>query len=250
MATPELDIPAQFEVAKRYGFDGVDLRMIERGMGEIPRTLSWEETDTLRQHMQGLEIPVLMCYNEKIQTGREGMETSLLEYMRIASLLGVPTIRIFTGLIQNQRDQELLTTVLGSVLEKDTTGTAIAMQNHINCSVTLHQALEVCRTIGDRRLSLICSPDHAVLLQEPYWDILPELAAHTSQLYVADMTKDHKPVLPGQGIMPYTRILQELCRNGFDGYVTLKWERCWHPELAPYGEAFDAFLSWYRSFVQ
>lgn len=249
MATPGLTPRMQFEEAKRYGFDGVDLRMIERGMGEIPKSLTPKEAQTLRLQTQGVEVPVLMCYNEKIQAGSKEMETSLLEYMKIAAMLGAPAIRIFTGLLKGRQDRDMLIAILKSVLEKDRTGTAIAMQNHINCSVTLHQALDVCETINDPRISLILSPDHAVLLNEPYEEILPELAAYTSQLYVADMSPDHKPVLPGQGIMPYTRILQSLCRNGFDGYVTLKWEKCWHPELPPYGDAFDAFLFWYRSFV-
>ena len=247
MATPELSVTRQFEEAKRYGFHGVDLRMIERGMGEISRSMTQEEAQTLRSQMQGVEVPVLMCYNEKIQAGREGMETSLLEHMKIASLLGIPAIRIFTGLIQDQQDQNLLVEVLRNVLKNDRTGTAIAMQNHINCSVTLHQGLDICKAIEDPRVSLIFSPDHALLLQESYEEMLPELAKYSSQLYVADMGQDHKTVLPGQGIIPYTQILRDLCRHGFDGYVTLKWERCWHPELAPYGEAFDAFLDWHRS---
>lgn len=250
MATPELPVSEQFKEVKRYGFDGVDLRMIERSMGEIPKDLTQEEANALRLQMQGLEVPVLMCYNEKIQAGTEGMETSLLEHMKLASMLGIPAIRIFTGLIRSPQDQALLVSVLKSVLEKDRTGTAIAMQNHINCSVTLHQGLDVCKAVADRRVSLIFSPDHAVLLGEPYDDILPELAEYSSQLYVADMSPDHKAVLPGQGIMPYSRILRELCRHGFDGYVTLKWERCWHPELAPYGEAFDAFLVWYHEALE
>ena len=78
MATPELPVSEQLKEAKRYGFDGVDLRMIERGMGEIPKNLTQEEANILRLQMQGLEVPVLMCYNEKIQSGKEGMETSLL----------------------------------------------------------------------------------------------------------------------------------------------------------------------------
>lgn len=250
MATPELAVSRQFEEVKRYGFDGVDLRMIERGMGEVSKNLTQEEANVLRLQMKGSEVPVLMCYNEKLQSGKEGMETSLLEHMKFASMLGIPAIRIFTGLIRNQQDQVLLVSVLKGVLEKDRTGTAIAMQNHINCSVTLHQGLDVCKAIEDRRVSLIFSPDHAILLGEPYDDILPDLAKYSSQLYVADMSSDHKAVLPGQGIMPYTQILRELCRHGFDGYVTLKWERCWHPELAPYGEAFDAFLSWYREALE
>ena len=47
MATPELDVPSQAAVAREYKFDGVDLRIIEKGRGEIPPDLTQEQADVI-----------------------------------------------------------------------------------------------------------------------------------------------------------------------------------------------------------
>lgn len=241
MATPELDIPSQFEAAKAYGFDGVDLRVIERGMGEIPKDLSDADAARILQMRKEIEVPTLLCYNEKVQSGSDAMTASVMAYMRLAAKLHIPTIRIFTGLLDTPEDMETLSGVLKGVFAQDTTGVNIAMQNHINCSVTLEQALAVCQQVSDPRLSVILSPDHAALIGEELEPLLPRLAPYTSQLYLADTDEQNKSVLPGEGRIPYGKIIHTLRENGFDGYVTLKWERCWHPELPHYETAFRAF---------
>lgn len=244
MATPELDIAAQVNVAKEYGFDGVDLRVIEKGKGEISRDMSAADADVILRTTQGVILSSLLCYNEKIQSGYDSMVESLLEYMGLAACLHIPAIRIFTGKLDSAEDMNDLVQVLNTVLQKDISGTKIAMQNHVNCSVTLHQALDVCQKVNDPRIKMILSPDQAVAIGEEFESLLPQLAKHVSQLYVADLDKYNKHVLLGHGNIPYHRILNTLSENGFDGYVTLKWEKCWHPELPPYEKAFQAFLAW------
>lgn len=246
MATPELSVPEQFAVARAYGFDSIDLRMMVRGGGEISENLTQEEADAIVKASQGIEIASLLCYNEKVESGKETMSASLRLHMELAKKLRIPMIRIFTGKLETAAAQEQLVEILKDVLQSDQTGTKIAMQNHLNSSVTLHQALEVCKAVGHPRLSIIASPDHSVLIAEEYLSLLPELAPYTSQLYVADMNENRKAVLPGQGIMPFDQILRSLRDNGFDGSVSFKWERCWHPEIQPYETAFAAFVPWIR----
>lgn len=244
MATPELDIPSQFKTARAYGFDGVDLRVIQRGNGEISRDITQAEAERIVAQQNGVEVPTLLCYNERIETGRDSMIASVLEHMQFAAKLGIPTIRVFTGVLKTPEAVKMLVDVLKTVFEQDTTGTKIGMQNHLNCGITARQGIEVCKQVNDPRLSVILSPDHCVLINEDLEPMLPELAKYTSQLYVADVNEENKSVFPGQGKIPYRKILSTLQENDFDGYVTFKWERCWHPELPHYDEAFRAFRSW------
>jgi sugar phosphate isomerase/epimerase len=44
-------------------------------------------------------------------------------------------------------------------------------------------------------------------------------------------------VLPGDGEFPAGRLLAALRADGFDGPVSLEWERMWHPYLPPLDEA-------------
>jgi sugar phosphate isomerase/epimerase len=44
-------------------------------------------------------------------------------------------------------------------------------------------------------------------------------------------------VLPGDGEFPITTLRSALSRDGFDGPVSLEWERLWHPDLPSLDEA-------------
>jgi len=244
MATPELNIYSQISVAKEYGFDGLDFRVVRGGKGEISPEIGFTEAKEIRHSLKNMELPGLLCYNKKIQDGHDNMVSSILNCLHLAQLLEIPTIRIFTGKLENDSDKEYLIGVLQDVLEQDKSDVIIAMQNHIESGITLHQGLDVCREMKTDRVGIIVSPDHAVLAGENMEEILPELAPYTTQLYVADLDERHKLVPIGEGIIDFTQILNTLCANGFRGYTTLKWEKCWHNELCDYPMAFRSFLQW------
>lgn len=244
MATPELSIAEQVAAAKKFGFHGIDLRVIERGAGEIPIDLSENDVMNVLKCTEDIQLPTLLCYNEKLQAGFERMVASIQQYTKLACRLRIPAIRIFTGKVESEADMQLLVRVIKTVLELDTTGTHLAIQNHVNCSVTIHQALELCERICDSRVSVILSADNAILEGEDFWDAVPELAKYVSQVYIADLDARGHYVFPGTGIVQNDKILQILYDHEFDGYVTFKWEKCWHPELPSYDTAFGKFRMW------
>ena len=49
-------------------------------------------------------------------------------------------------------------------------------------------------------------------------------------------------VLPGNGDIPLVPILRQLAADGYDGCVSLEWERKWHPELPPIEAALGRFV--------
>lgn len=245
MATPELDIPAQAAVAREYGFDGVDLRIIEKGRGEIPLDLTQEQADQILKQFAGVRISSLMCYNKKINDGQEEMVESILNCIRIAKLLNTPMIRVFTGRIETAQDMDVLVNALKAVVERDDSSVKIGMQNHVS-NISALQAIEVCEKVAHPRVGIILSPDQSIARDEDYVPLLSRAAKHTFQMYVADMDSDKNFVLIGAGVIDNARDLRILRENGFDGYVTLKWEKVWIPELPEYPEGFWSFLSYLR----
>ena len=47
----------------------------------------------------------------------------------------------------------------------------------------------------------------------------------------------HTYVLPGEGQMPLEEVISLLTQRRFEGFVSLEWERKWHPYLPPIQEA-------------
>ena len=241
MATPALELSAQATAVRDYGFDGVDLRVGQLGAGEVPPELDVEAAKNLLQQMNGVPIFSLLCYNQMLHQGEKCFITSLQKSLCLAERLEVPLIRIFTGKIQSETELQQLISSLQSLFRAYSGSVKIGVQIHVNNGVRESQALTICRSISDARLGIILSPDQTVLCGEDEYALLPELAPYVFELYVADLNTDGAFVLPGQGVIDFARILNSLRAGGFDGYVTLKWEKCWIPELPPYPQAFRAF---------
>ena len=53
-------------------------------------------------------------------------------------------------------------------------------------------------------------------------------------------THPFKYVLPGTGEFPMMTLRDALADGGFDGPVSLEWEKLWHPDLAPLEDALKA----------
>lgn len=244
MATPELTFPQQVAVAKEYGFGGLDPRMQRGGQGEIPESLTEEQAQEMVGILDGLEIPGILCYNSTLAEGAQAMEASILQCLRMAELLHCPLIRIFTGKVSGEEDLARLETVLRRVFAQDTGNIRIGIQNHAGTSLNLAQSMKLCSRMNHPRLGIILSPDHCYSTGEELEPVLPDAAKYVFELYVADEDEEKHLVHTGFGRIPYGAILKTLYRHGFDGYVTLKWEKCWHPELAPYPESFRAFMDW------
>lgn len=242
MATPELDIPAQVLVAKEYGFQGIDFRVGMPGKGEIPENISEQKAAQIKQLMGDLEIPGLLCYNKNIDAGEEEMIDSLLQCIDLAARLNCPMIRVFTGKIQTPERLQRLVQVLTQVLERDGSSVKLGLQIHRNNGVTVAEGLSVCRSIESSRVGLILSPDQSY--PEPWEALIGDVAKYTHQIYVADLTAQGEFCRIGDGVIDYGAILRKLFDNGFHGYVTLKWEKCWIPQLPDYPEGFRSFMAY------
>lgn len=119
MATPGLDVFAQIALAKKYGFTGVDFRVTSGGNGEIAQDLSEEEARKIRENLQGVALPGLLCYNSNIHSGHDAMVESILNNLRLAQRLQIPTIRVFSGKLQTTAECDAVVAALQEVLQRD-----------------------------------------------------------------------------------------------------------------------------------
>jgi sugar phosphate isomerase/epimerase len=77
------------------------------------------------------------------------------------------------------------------------------------------------------------SPEHT-------WSLLAPLVRHVHVKDSVDRPSARHPytyVLPGEGQMPLREVMAPLQKDGFKGFVSLEWERFWHPYLPSLREA-------------
>jgi fatty-acyl-CoA synthase len=57
-------------------------------------------------------------------------------------------------------------------------------------------------------------------------------------------------VLLGEGDIPVEEGLRSLHAMGYDGYISVEWEKKWHPEIAEPEIAFPQYLRVLRTYLQ
>lgn len=79
----------------------------------------------------------------------------------------------------------------------------------------------------------------------PFWRTI---APYTRHVHIKDHRRaaagsPKKLTQLGEGEIPLVPILRQLAADGYDGCVSLEWERKWHPELPPIEAALERFCA-------
>lgn len=162
----------------------------------------------------------------------------------IASALGAPYIRVFGNNTGEDPAAAAQSVIAGlSLLAEDAAahGVTALLETHgdFNCARTLTPILDA---LGDRAgFGLIWDVMHTYFATGrdflPLYRLLRPCIRH---IHFKDCLPDRTQVLPGKGDIPLCDIADRLRADGFDGCISLEWERKWHPELPPIEEALTA----------
>lgn len=166
------------------------------------------------------------------------------EAVRIAAALGAPYIRVFGNNTGDDPAAAIRSVTEGLTLLADDAaahGVTALLETHgdFNCAETLVPVLDA---LGDRAgFDLIWDVMHTYFATgrefQPLYRLLRPCIRH---IHFKDCLPDRTQVLPGKGDIPLRAIVEQLRADGFDGCLSLEWERKWHPELPPIEEALAA----------
>ena len=269
MGTPELNGMEAIKLAKKLGYDGVDLRVSDV-KGELTLNSTEAEIKELKKVFaeEGIQSAGLLCYGKRKIPINDAFwpifEETLYREVEIGALLGSPSIRMFGGDITNYRSEAEYNERMASGIQKALKGFPhmnIVLQHHCN-SYSFKQGVTLVDYLKDERFGLVFSPDHCFLMQENFSEILPLAKKYSKQIYISDMILDKsgkinernyisgQPILPGKGDIKIKESLQALGGNNFKGWITFKWEKIWHDELEEPEIALPHFLKYIKEVLK
>lgn len=260
LATPGFSVEEAIRMARKFGYEGIDLRVSEN-KGELTEKSTQAEIKYIREVMaaEGIRPAGLFCYNKsgnlEIQSWNE-MKESILRLIDIAMNLGSPSIRISAGnpgIFQDRRQYiQKNAEVISSLLSSMNFHVDLLIQNHIG-AYTAVEAVELIKLVASERFGLAFSPDHCLLDRKNTEEVYRLVKGVTKQVYIADIIKDNEKyteVFPGEGDLPIKEILPALGENGFPGWITFKWEKLWHDELAGPEVALPRFVDYMKALLK
>lgn len=236
LGCPAWSIVQAADAAQRYGYDGIELRLYggEVITPALPAAARQEIRAVLadaRLALVALDTSVQVAHSDPARAAAE--RDTGVAMVELAAELGAPIIRVFGGGTSHAQAAETLAFLAahGAPL-----GVQVALETHDAFSAGAQVAAVL----------TLAGPGPGAL-----WDLLhpcrvgetpaQTLALLRDRLLLVHI-KDGQPLavggetwdltLLGDGAVPTVAILTALHAAGYDGWLSVEWEKRWHPHLA------------------
>jgi sugar phosphate isomerase/epimerase len=245
--------------AREYGYDGVDLRLLD---GE---PISVEAVEANRARIKGLfppnELPIaVLATSVRLATRDATIRQQTLEegkrWIDLAAELGVPVIRFFAARVPPELDLEVSIVAVGEMLAAlgepaARAGVKVGVETHDEFASATSVARAL--TYAPRTsVGAIWDMWHTARVGESPAEALQQLDPRVINVHLKDARRDGdgwQLVLLGEGDVPVREGLRLLQQRGYDQFVSVEWEKKWHPEIAEPEVAFPQHIALLRQYV-
>ena len=248
--------------AVQMGFDGVELRGIrdEMYLPSIPELFPENLEETMNRIKEKDLVICGLATSCKFHNFTSYKETvkEALDTIDLANMMKVPYIRIQGDKIQDEKKKEEIIKMIAIRMAEVCD---YASDKDVECLVEVHGDFNNIENIQEL-ITEVNRPNIGVL-----WDI-----EHSDKVYGDDIEvfyktfrpyikmlhiKDHhrlgngqfKPCGIGKGDIPIDKIVNLLKNDGFDGFLSVEWEKKWFPHLDEPEVAFPEYIQYMKKVI-
>lgn len=255
LGCPGWSLGEVIEAAVRHGYQGVELRGIDgvldlRKLPDFsPGHIAQSRTlfDEAGIEAIGLDSSARLSQQEPEQVAVHQEEAR--DYIVMAGDMGVPLVRVFGGHLSDGtafedgagRLADALRSLGDLAAEK---GVSIVLETHDDF-LTGKAVSEVLARAGHEALGAIWDVSNCFWTGEPIERTAELLRPYLKLVHIKDSVRiggKTRPVLLGEGRVPIRDALDALACLGYDGYLSLEWEKFWEPDIPEPEEAFGQYV--------
>lgn len=263
LGCPEWSFEQIIQIASETKVDGIELRML-KGELYLPRMPEFSDENIERTKRQiadaGLCISCLsssarMGVVEDMEAARQMQEAQ--EFINLAQALGAKVVRVFGG---NPPKGVSMEDHIARVSDRLSQLGEFASKYDVIVAIETHDAFVKCADIA-KVLSKVTSEHVGVL-----WDFhhsyrngetMQQSVEFVGKRIVATHVKDSKLidgkvryVKVGEGDIAIGDALKALISIGYNGFLTLEWEKAWHRDLEPLNEVLPHYVTTMRRLIE
>ncbi len=268
MGTPEYTVLEALQLFHDIGLDGAEIVVQDGYRSGLPTECTKEELEQVKEKAKslGLRIIALTPYNSHFNSLDEDMRQKEMESLRkvigYAKYLGAEYIRIYAGnyvASDTDPDGKKLERLIASMKELGDDaakeGITLVMENHFNTmTVSAAQSIQAAEAINHPNVGILYDQANlAFTLQEDYQTAIQLQTKKVNYVHVKDLKfkegniafvsdevshpkeEDRNVItrIVGQGSLDWPAILKLLWEHGYRGWLSLEYERRWHPDDIP-----------------
>lgn len=239
----EWEIDQIIEAARANGYDGVELRHYQ-GSLDLPKIIGEFPGGPaeFRRRFARAGVEICCVDTSVVLSEPDTSVTDGEQLMDLALALGAPYIRVFGGDVQEGETRE---ECLKRAADKLSRLGKRAAQRGLRVLLETHDAFssgaqvsELLDTVGEEGVGALWDLHHPYRMGESPAETARLIGGRSYHTHIKDSNKDGGYTLLGEGDVPLRELVGELHKVGYDGYISLEWERAWHPELADATVAF------------
>jgi glucosamine-6-phosphate deaminase len=258
LACPTWSLERILDTAGREGYDGVELRFIEGddalwARPELTGAGLAETRARLRDAGLGIAcVDTRSFFHHTDAAARRLARDEASRSLELAARLESRGIRVFGDRVQPGANldstQGWIAESLASLWERARPlGLEVWIETHGDFA-RAGDTVALLERAGAPGPAVVWDPANAFEYGEAPEEGARLLRGRIGHVHLKDLVRSAappgKPVLPGHGEFPATRVLSLLRSQSYDRWVSFEWEKKWHPEIEEPETALPHFLRW------
>jgi sugar phosphate isomerase/epimerase len=251
MATPELSAFEAIDLFASIGLDGIEL-VSDASTGILPDQMDAAARRALRDAAtgKGLQVACLTPYFWEINAADPGRRHEQVEgtkrALQLAADLGAAVVRSYAGRPAAAPADaagafERAAAALAEIGQAaGDLGLRVGVENHTGSLATSARAtVALVQACGSPHVGIVYDQGNLTDLgAEPWEQALPMQRARIVHVHVKDMDYagpggKRRARMVGEGVVPWSDVVRALAASGYDGWLSLEYERKWHPDELP-----------------
>jgi sugar phosphate isomerase/epimerase len=241
LAFPDATLAAAISAGRRWGYSGVELRLIDGEL--IDPAMPAARRAQVRRTLAAAGLPVV-AVDSSIRLTGDDPGPDLRRFLQLASDWDAPLVRVFGGDLDPPPARQDRLRAAARVLEQAVPlaarlGVAIGVETHdaFSASSAVAELLALLSADGapPDLVGAVWDSHHPHRMGETPAEVYANLGSRLLLAQVKDACRapdgDWRLVLLGAGEVPVREMLGLLTAGGYPHWISVEWEKRWHPEI-------------------
>ena len=242
LAFPDATLASAASLGRRWGYSGIELRLIDGEL--IDPSMPAADRSQVKRTLAASSLPVV-AVDSSIRLTDDDPGPELVRFLELASDWEAPLVRVFGGALaaaNPARQQQLR--AAARVLESSVPlagrlGVAIGVETHdaFSASSVVAELLALVdpAAVDSGAVGAVWDSHHPHRMGETPAEVYANLGSRILLAQVKDARRkadgDWQLVLLGEGEVPVKDMLELLAAGGYPHWISVEWEKRWHPEI-------------------
>jgi len=239
LAFPDASLATAVSLGRSWGYAGVELRLINGEL--IDPAMPAADRAAVKHTVAVAGLPIV-AVDSSIRLTGDDPGSELGRFIALASEWESPLVRVFGGALPDgDPDRQARLTAAARVLEAsaplaEKLGVAIGVETHDSFSASSVLA-ELLAMVPSDVVGAVWDSHHPCRMGQRPAEVWSDIGRRTLLAQVKDAQRDAarsdgwQLVLLGQGEVPVREMLELLTAGGYEGWISVEWEKRWHSEI-------------------